>query len=48
MLRSQQTITDSVLANDWHIVCKSPDLGEGKLLKARLLGEVLVVWRFLG
>lgn len=36
---------DPVLANDWHIICRSTDLAEGTILKARLLGEDLVLWR---
>lgn len=33
------------LFDDWHVVARSADLTEGKVLGARLLGEELVVWR---
>ena len=38
-------VTDVVLNHDWHIVARSQDLQPGKILKARLLGEDLVLWR---
>jgi phenylpropionate dioxygenase-like ring-hydroxylating dioxygenase large terminal subunit len=41
-------IEDRVLLDDWHVVLRSSDLPEGGLLKARLLGEDLVVWRVGG
>jgi phenylpropionate dioxygenase-like ring-hydroxylating dioxygenase large terminal subunit len=41
-------IEDRVLVDDWHVVLRSSDLPEGGLLKARLLGEDLVVWRVGG
>jgi phenylpropionate dioxygenase-like ring-hydroxylating dioxygenase large terminal subunit len=41
-------IEDRVLLNDWHVVARTTDLPEGALLKARLLGEDLVVWRVAG
>ena len=36
---------DPVLVNDWHVVARSRDLPEGKILKVRVLGEDLIVWR---
>ncbi|MEH2294094.1 aromatic ring-hydroxylating dioxygenase subunit alpha [Nostoc sp.] len=41
-------VSDAVLNNDWHVVARSQDLQEGKILKARLLGEDLVLWRSSG
>lgn len=41
-------ITDPVLINDWHPVCRSTDVAEGGRLAARLLGEDLVLWRQAG
>jgi len=38
-------VTDVVLSHDWHVVARSQDLQAGKILKARLLGEDLVLWR---
>jgi phenylpropionate dioxygenase-like ring-hydroxylating dioxygenase large terminal subunit len=38
-------INDPVLLNDWHVVGLAKDLLEGKTLRARLLGEDLVLWR---
>ncbi len=38
-------LVDPVVYNDWHVICRSSDLDEASLLKARLLGEDLVVWR---
>lgn len=39
---------DPVLANDWHVVAKSVDLEENKLLSSRVLGEDIVIWRSAG
>ena len=41
-------INDPLLINDWHIICRSADLGEGEMKAARLLGEDVVVWRVKG
>jgi phenylpropionate dioxygenase-like ring-hydroxylating dioxygenase large terminal subunit len=41
-------IHDPVLINEWHVVGRSADLGEGQLLAARVLGEDMVVWRLNG
>jgi phenylpropionate dioxygenase-like ring-hydroxylating dioxygenase large terminal subunit len=38
-------IEDPVLLNDWHLVARSASIREGEILKARLLGEDLVLWR---
>ncbi|MBI1280295.1 MAG: Rieske 2Fe-2S domain-containing protein [Anaerolineaceae bacterium] len=38
-------LNDSVLINDWHVIARSTDVIEGKPLRARLLGEDLVIWR---
>ncbi|KAB8330187.1 aromatic ring-hydroxylating dioxygenase subunit alpha [Scytonema tolypothrichoides VB-61278] len=38
-------VTDVVLQNDWHVVATSQDLQPGKILKVRLLGQDLVLWR---
>ncbi len=38
-------IHDSVLINDWHVIARSTDIVEGQPLRARLLGEDLVLWR---
>lgn len=38
-------LNDPVLVNDWHVIARSPDVVEGKPLRARLLGEDLVIWR---
>ncbi|MDV3244599.1 MAG: aromatic ring-hydroxylating dioxygenase subunit alpha [Nitrososphaerales archaeon] len=37
---------DPIVFNDWHVVGRSSDLPEGKIGKARVLGEDLVLWRF--
>ena len=39
---------DPVLVDDWHVVARSKDVPEGKILKVRLLGEDLIVWRHEG
>jgi len=39
---------DPILVNDWHVVARSSDLPEGQILKARLLGEDLILWRVGG
>ena len=41
-------IRDSVIRNDWHVVCRSSDLAEDSVRGARLLGEDLVLWRSAG
>jgi phenylpropionate dioxygenase-like ring-hydroxylating dioxygenase large terminal subunit len=41
-------INDPVLINDWHVVGRSEDFKEGKVLATRLLGEDLVLWRLNG
>ena len=38
-------VKDLILHNDWHVVARSQDLQQGTVLKARLLGEDLVLWR---
>jgi phenylpropionate dioxygenase-like ring-hydroxylating dioxygenase large terminal subunit len=38
-------IADPVLLNDWHVVARADDVVEGKITRARLLGEDLVLWR---
>jgi phenylpropionate dioxygenase-like ring-hydroxylating dioxygenase large terminal subunit len=38
-------LNDPVLVNEWHVVARSGDLGVGQPLRARLLGEDLVLWR---
>lgn len=38
-------IRDPVLVNDWFVVARSSDLPVGGILRARVLGEDLVVWR---
>jgi len=38
-------LQDPVLINDWHIVARSADLREGDVLRVRLLGEDMVLWR---
>jgi len=38
-------IDDPVLLNDWHVVARSDDLGDGEVQAARLLDEDLVLWR---
>jgi phenylpropionate dioxygenase-like ring-hydroxylating dioxygenase large terminal subunit len=43
--RKQKMITDSVLLNDWHPVCRESDLADKPVRAARLLGEDIVVWR---
>ena len=47
-MRTQEAYRDPVLVNDWHVVARSSDVPEGKILKVRLLGEDLVVWRHQG
>jgi phenylpropionate dioxygenase-like ring-hydroxylating dioxygenase large terminal subunit len=39
---------DPVLVDDWHVVARTKDVREGKVMKVRLLGEDLVVWRHEG
>jgi len=36
---------DEVLLGDWHVVARSDEVREGKVLSRRLLGEDLVLWR---
>lgn len=36
---------DKILYNDWYVVARSQDLRSGKILKVRLLGEDLALWR---
>jgi len=38
-------IDDPVLIDDWHPVARLEDLGDGRPLAVRLLGEDVVVWR---
>jgi phenylpropionate dioxygenase-like ring-hydroxylating dioxygenase large terminal subunit len=38
-------ITDPVLVNDWHPIVREADIPEKQIIKARLLGEDLIVWR---
>jgi phenylpropionate dioxygenase-like ring-hydroxylating dioxygenase large terminal subunit len=38
-------IQDPVLVNEWHVVARSSDLSIGKVIRARLLGEDIVLWR---
>lgn len=38
-------LNDAVLVNDWYVVAQSRDVVEGKPVRARLLGEDLVLWR---
>jgi phenylpropionate dioxygenase-like ring-hydroxylating dioxygenase large terminal subunit len=38
-------IDDPVLVEDWHPVAKVADLGHGRPVAARLLGEDIVLWR---
>ena len=46
--KAEDPYQDPVLVDDWHVVARSRDLPEGKILKARLLGEDLIVWRHKG
>ena len=46
--QSSEPCQDTVLINDWHVVARSRDLSEGKILKVRVLGEDLIVWRHGG
>jgi phenylpropionate dioxygenase-like ring-hydroxylating dioxygenase large terminal subunit len=39
---------DPVLVDDWHVMARARDVWEGKIMKVRLLGEDLVVWRHEG
>jgi phenylpropionate dioxygenase-like ring-hydroxylating dioxygenase large terminal subunit len=41
-------INDPVLINEWHVVCRSEELPEGKPVGARLLDEDIVLWRVGG
>ena len=45
MMNDGSLAKDPILVDDWHIIARSSDLPEGGILKARLLGEDLVVWR---
>ncbi len=36
------------LVDDWHVVARSRDVDEGSVLKTRLLGEDIVLWRANG
>lgn len=36
---------DSILVNDWYIVCKTGDIQPGNIRPVRLLGEDIIVWR---
>lgn len=38
-------LSNGFLKNDWHVVASSQDLQAGKILKIRLLGEDLLLWR---
>ena len=46
--QADEAYQDPVLINDWHVVARSRDLPEGKILKVRVLGEDLIVWRHKG
>jgi len=41
-------IDDPVLVNDWHAVARSQDLREGRVMRARVLEEDIVLWRVNG
>lgn len=41
-------LSEMVAANEWHVVYRSSDLGEGEIRPVRLLGEDLVLWRTQG
>jgi phenylpropionate dioxygenase-like ring-hydroxylating dioxygenase large terminal subunit len=41
-------LEDPVLFNDWHVVARSEEVPEGKVLGVRLLDEDLVLWRVGG
>lgn len=41
-------INDPVLSNEWFVVGRSADVGEGKMATARILGEDVVIWRVGG
>ena len=36
---------DPILRNDWHVVAKSDDLYDGKMMSAELLDDRVLVWR---
>lgn len=36
------------LVDDWHVVARSKELAEGQIMKAKLLGVELVLWRSNG
>jgi len=38
-------IDDPILINDWHPLCRADAVAPGGVIRARLLGEDLVVWR---
>jgi len=38
-------VRDGVLLGDWHVVARTDEVREGKVLSRRLLGEDLVLWR---
>ena len=38
-------VSNDFLKNDWHVVASSQDLEVGKILKSRLLGQDLLLWR---
>lgn len=38
-------INNDFLKNDWHVVASSQDLQPGKILKVRLLGQDVILWR---
>ena len=46
--KTEDVNQDPVLVNDWHVVARSRDLPEGKILKVRVLGEDLIIWRHAG
>ncbi|MCH9672482.1 MAG: aromatic ring-hydroxylating dioxygenase subunit alpha [Gammaproteobacteria bacterium] len=41
-------IESEALLNDWHVVYRSSDLGDGAVEQVRLLGHDLVIWRSAG
>ena len=47
-MNESQLARDQILINDWHVLSRSDALPEKGILRARLLGEDLVIWRIGG
>lgn len=38
-------VDDPILVNDWHVVAQTSEVSEGQVMRVRLLGEDVILWR---